>query len=98
MPLNTSNDAEFAAAVSKAVLEQIAVLESKKRPENVSGPASDALLTKPEVAKLLRVTTKTVERYMAQRRLPYIKLGRTVRFERAAVEALKQRFTVMASR
>jgi excisionase family DNA binding protein len=55
---------------------------------------SDAMLTKPEVAKLLRVSTKTVERYMLDRRLPFIKLGRTVRFTREGVADLKRRFSV----
>lgn len=67
---------------------------------NASDSASqgeEQLLTKPEVARLLRVRSKTIERFMSQRELPYIKLGRLVRYERAAVEAFKQRLTVAAT-
>lgn len=67
---------------------------------NASDSASqgeEQLLTKPEVARLLRVRSKTIERFMSQRDLPYIKLGRLVRYERAAVEAFKQRLTVGAT-
>lgn len=58
---------------------------------------TEVLLTKLEVAGLLRVRPKTIERFMAQRELPYIKIGRLVRFERAGVEAFKRRLTVSAS-
>ncbi|WP_038161326.1 helix-turn-helix domain-containing protein [Verrucomicrobium sp. BvORR106] len=58
---------------------------------------TEGLLTKLEVAGILRVRPKTIERFMAQRELPYIKIGRLVRFERAGVEAFKRRLTVAAS-
>ncbi|WP_050023226.1 helix-turn-helix domain-containing protein [Verrucomicrobium sp. BvORR034] len=58
---------------------------------------TEGLLTKLEVAGILRVRPKTIERFMAQRELPYIKIGRLVRFERAGVEEFKRRLTVPAS-
>jgi excisionase family DNA binding protein len=58
---------------------------------------TEGLLTKLEVAGILRVRPKTIERFMAQRELPFIKMGRLVRFERAGVEAFKRRLTVSAS-
>lgn len=57
---------------------------------------SDILLTKPEVAKILRVTPRSVEKYMKERRLRFIKLGHSVRFERSSVDDLKRQFTVEA--
>ena len=44
-------------------------------------------MTKQEVAVLLRVTPRTVENYALRGGLPYLKIGRSVRFSRAAVEA-----------
>jgi excisionase family DNA binding protein len=38
------------------------------------------LLTLPEVAELLRVSDKTVRRWMLSKRLPHVRLGRVVRF------------------
>lgn len=57
---------------------------------------SDILLTKPEVAKILRVTPRSVEKYMKERRLRFIKIGHMVRYERGAVDELKRQFTVEA--
>lgn len=45
------------------------------------------LVKKPEVATFLSVTTRTVEHMMADGRIPYIKLGRTVRFRLADILA-----------
>ncbi len=42
--------------------------------------ASDGLLTKRELATRLRVSTRTIDQYMRDRRLCFVKLGKTVRF------------------
>lgn len=47
----------------------------------------DELLTSDEVAQRLRATTRFVRRLVAERRIAYVKVGRLVRFEPAAVEA-----------
>jgi excisionase family DNA binding protein len=45
-------------------------------------------LTKKEVAHLLRLTPRTVEAYMRQGTLPYVRIGsRTVRFRESDIEA-----------
>lgn len=50
-------------------------------------PESD-LLTVAEVAGRLRVSSMTVRRWIADERLPAIKIGRTHRVEAAALDAL----------
>jgi excisionase family DNA binding protein len=42
--------------------------------------ASDGLLDKPELAAKLRISKRTVDAWMKKRRLPFIKIGKTVRF------------------
>ena len=48
-------------------------------------PEREPLLTVREVADLLRVAEKTVRRWVAQRRLPCVRLGRAIRFARGDV-------------
>jgi excisionase family DNA binding protein len=51
-------------------------------------PQPPGYLTKEEVAQLLKVTTRTVEAYMRQGWLPFVRLGnRTVRFRAADIDA-----------
>ena len=45
-----------------------------------SNPASDALLTKRELAPKLKRSVRTVDMWMRQGKLSYLKLGKTVRF------------------
>lgn len=42
--------------------------------------ATDGLLDKPELAVKLRISKRTVDAWMKKRRLPFIKVGKTVRF------------------
>ena len=54
-------------------------------------PASE-LLTIPEVADFLKVSVSLVRRLQQQRRIPFIKVGGSVRFERSDIDAyLKKR-------
>jgi excisionase family DNA binding protein len=46
---------------------------------------NDELMTSEEVAAVLRKTERFVRRLVAERRIAYIKVGRAVRFEPAAV-------------
>ncbi|MCW3815714.1 helix-turn-helix domain-containing protein [Micromonospora sp. DR5-3] len=48
---------------------------------------TDDLLTAGEVAARLRATPRFVRRLVAERRIAYVKVGRFVRFEPAAVAA-----------
>jgi excisionase family DNA binding protein len=52
---------------------------NKLAPLNGSADA-DQLDTKQDVARRLKCSTRTVDAYMAAGRIPFIKIGRTVRF------------------
>ncbi len=58
---------------------------SNSSQEHVIDRASDGLLTKRELATRLRVSTRTVDQYMRDRRVCFVKLGKTVRFRWADV-------------
>lgn len=51
----------------------------------------ETLLTKKDVMRIFGVTERTVNRLMETGRLPYIKLGRAVRFDPKDVQALIER-------
>jgi excisionase family DNA binding protein len=52
-------------------------------------------LTKIELADYLRVSPRTIDYYIAGRKIPFIKLGpRLVRFRLADVERALKRYTV----
>lgn len=61
-------------------------------------PASDAYLTKQQLARLLNVSPRTVDNLIARRALPFVRLsGKLIRFPRAAVdEHIRRHFTVNA--
>lgn len=48
--------------------------------------ASPGLLTVGEVAEMLRVTKETVYRWTQRRKIPCIRLGRQIRFDRRALD------------
>jgi excisionase family DNA binding protein len=51
-------------------------------------------ITKIELAEFLSVSLRTVDGYVSSRRIPYIKLGRSVRFRLADVERALKRYTI----
>ena len=51
-------------------------------------------ITKTQLAKYLGVSPRTVDNYVSTRKIPYIKIGRTIRFRLAAVEKALERYTV----
>jgi excisionase family DNA binding protein len=53
---------------------------SKDSAEQDADPATSGLLTKPEVAVKLRRSRRTVEVWMREGKLPYLKIGKTVLF------------------
>jgi excisionase family DNA binding protein len=55
-------------------------MNSSVNAERVVDGATDDLLIKREVAAKLRRSVRTVDAWMRAGRLPYFKLGRTVRF------------------
>lgn len=56
----------------------------RTRPHNQSGDLPE-LLTKEEVAQWLKVSERTVQDWVLGRVIPSIRVGRLVRFERAAL-------------
>jgi excisionase family DNA binding protein len=56
-------------------------------------PASPAaLITRHDVARLASVSPRTIDRWVDERRIPAIKIGRTIRFRWPAVETALMRF------
>jgi excisionase family DNA binding protein len=69
-----------------------------------AGPSADKLegvnvpyprpMTRQELAAFLGVSQRTIDSYIASRRIPYVKLGRLVRFRLPDVERALSRFTI----
>jgi excisionase family DNA binding protein len=55
--------------------------------------AAERMLTKPEMAQLVRRKEKTIERWMQAGRLPYLRVGRTILFPlREVMSHLKEKY------
>ena len=50
------------------------------------------LITRHDVAHLASVSPRTIDRWISQRKIPVIKVGRTLRFRWPAVEAALLKF------
>lgn len=48
---------------------------------------ADEVLEKPEIAKRLKISTRTLDQWMRAGRVPFLKIGKTVRFRWADVLA-----------
>jgi excisionase family DNA binding protein len=59
--------------MSKKVINDVA-------PKQATDGSSDSLLTKKELAPHLRVGPRTVDEWMRKKRVPFLKIGKTVRF------------------
>lgn len=53
-----------------------------------SPPQFQPLLTVDEVAELLRLSSRTIRRLIADKKLPVVRIGRAVRVRAEAVESL----------
>src|SRR5436189_3335990 len=74
-------------AIAKVRARQLEVTPPQPPVSNAPRGATDNLMTKKDVAAYLRVSPRTVQNLMKNRRLPHIKLGsRCVRFVLADVE------------
>ena len=69
----------------------------KKTTENTPAPHGESLLKKPQVAKELSVSERTVDNLMQAKALAFVRIGRAIRFERAALEAFKNSYRVNAA-
>lgn len=51
-------------------------------------------LTKIQLSERLQVSPRSVDNWMKQKRIPFIRLGKSVRFKWASVEGALDRFTI----
>ncbi len=63
-------------------------------PSSQPGPAALAIVTTPELAKIIKVAPRTISNWIATRRIPFIKIGASVRFHVPDVMAALAKFTV----
>jgi excisionase family DNA binding protein len=90
-----SDERELAAAIEALATVMTRVLdrrvrqfeeETKQRLQEVWGTMANPMLTKKDVAARIGVHVRTIDCWMSRRVLPYIKVGRAVRFRWAEVE------------
>lgn len=55
---------------------------------------NDDLLRKPELSRFLTVSDRTIENWVRQGRIPAIKVGRTILFNRSEVMKALSRFRI----
>ena len=76
---------------------------SKDKPSNEGAPFPQTsaaplhnftLATAPQIAKACNVSRRTVDNWIKTRRVPYVKIGASVRFNPAEVMASLAKFTV----
>ncbi len=76
----------------------------KRRPVQVEpnpgerSAAKSGLMTVEEAARFLGLSVWTIRRWIFQRRIPYVKLGRAVRIDREDLDALVERARVEPGR
>jgi excisionase family DNA binding protein len=64
--------------------------------QQVIDRATDGLLSKKEVAARLRISPRTLDQWMRKKRIPFLKIGKTVRFRFSAVMRKLNQFEVNA--
>ena len=71
-----------------------ASMETDPEHDERNAPSGDDLLTIPEAAEILKVSTVTLSRWRRQGRLPTLKIGpRAVRIRRADLELVSQPYS-----
>ena len=65
-------------------------------PASKARPDGESLLTKPQVAKLLNIHVRSVDNLISAKAISIVRIGRSVRFEPAAIEAFKNSYRVNA--
>lgn len=63
---------------------------------SIDAVPSPGLLTISEVAELLKLSASTVRRLQRQRKIPFIKVGRSIRFTRSDLSAYLEKRRVGA--
>jgi len=54
--------------------------ETLKTPGLIATANLDEILEKPETAERLKISTRTLDQWMRSGRVPFLKIGKTVRF------------------
>lgn len=67
-----------------------------ERLANMPSPQFATVWTRQDVARVYKVSLRTVGQWIAERRIPCMKLGRTVRFRPAAVTKALEKFEIKA--
>ena len=57
---------------------------------------SETFITKQELARILKVTTRTLEQWAKQKRIPIYRFGRVVRYKRNQVMQALEAYCVAA--
>ena len=68
--------------------------QSSRAPLERAEHQFDSLVTTEDVAKLARVSKRTVQIWVHERRIPHLKLGRLLRFRLADVQRALNRHTI----
>jgi len=89
-PANTP-ESDGGVRLPPGLVKEVAMLSRGERPR---GDYYTAPLTRRELAEFLDVSLRTVDGYVRQRRIPYIRLGRLIRFRIEDVERALRRYTV----
>ena len=63
------------------------MLSTEQLPSPAASVTEDGLLTKRTIAPKLEIKPRTLDEWMRQGRIPYIKIGKSVRFRWADVVA-----------
>jgi excisionase family DNA binding protein len=67
-------------------------MKAHKTPITLRVDSSVGLLRKPDIARICNISIRTVDQWIAERKIPTLKIGRTVRFRWPAVEAALVKF------
>lgn len=69
--------------------------EGRTLPQTSADSLHNATLeTAPQIAKACNVSRRTVDNWIKARKIPFIKIGASIRFHRPSVMAALSRFTI----
>jgi len=55
-------------------------MQATNTPNTPATASTDEILEKPEAAERLKISTRTLDQWMRTGRVPFLKIGKTVRF------------------